>query len=227
MAVAFQDRTWSLAVGQRLTVGRGSACQVRLPDDVHLSRYAGMLTVLDDCVLVRNVSRSKPLVLRPSVGEDRVVEPQAATTSLPFPQFAVVFAGQAGAAVAVAVDARTLAPPQLPDDARSRTTLATPVVLTPGQRRVLVSLCEPLLIRSGPQAAPATYAEIGHRLGRQPQYVRNVIKSIRETLSGHGIAGLAVEQPEGSHHDFRWELARWSVRSGWVDATDLRDLPPS
>jgi hypothetical protein len=94
------------------------------------------------------------------------------------------------------------------------------------QRLVLSALCEPLLVRTGPQAVPATYAQMGRRLGRQPQYVRNVVKSLRESLSGHGIPGLTPDDEGFPHDDFRWALARWAVRTGVVRVEDLRDLPP-
>ncbi|MBO3753014.1 hypothetical protein J5X84_43815 [Streptosporangiaceae bacterium NEAU-GS5] len=81
---------------------------MQLPDDEHLSRHAGSLIVLNDCVLIRNHSEHKPLVVRPSAGEDRVVEPGAATTSLSFPIFSIVFIGKGGSTVTVKVDARSL-----------------------------------------------------------------------------------------------------------------------
>jgi hypothetical protein len=100
------------------------------------------------------------------------------------------------------------------------------MTLTRGQRLVLATLCEPLLVKAGPQAVPATYAQMGRRLGRQPQYIRNVVKSLRESLSGHGIPGLTTDDEGIPHDDFRWALARWAVRTGAVSVEDLHALPP-
>src|SRR4051812_13390702 len=54
--------------GEALTFGRGRDCAIRLPNDSHVSRTAGSITVLEDCVLIRNHSATKPFVLRPFVG---------------------------------------------------------------------------------------------------------------------------------------------------------------
>ncbi|MEU1389822.1 MULTISPECIES: hypothetical protein [unclassified Nonomuraea] len=228
--VTFNGEQWRISRGQLLTLGRSRACNVRLPDDDHLSRRAGSLIVLNDCVLIRNDSHHKPLVVRPPVGEDRLVEPGAAVTSLPFPTFSVVFTGRTGSTVTVRVDARSLTPgaDRRGDAAVSRAprTVTSPMALTRGQRLVLAALCEPLLARAGPQAVPATYAQMGRRLGRQPQYIRNVVKSLRESLSGHGIPGLTTDDKEIPHDDFRWALARWAVRTGVVRVEDLHALPP-
>ncbi|MEV0388483.1 hypothetical protein [Nonomuraea sp. NPDC050643] len=211
-------------------MGRSRACDVRFPDDEHLSRRAGSLLVLNDCVLIRNDSRHKPLVIRPPAGEDRVVEPGAATTSLPFTVFSIVFAGHGGSTVTVRVDARSVTPPSghRPGEAATRApeTVTSPIALTRAQRNVISALCEPLLVRAGPQAVPATYAQIGRRLGRRPQYIRNVVKSLRESLAGHGVPGLTMDDEDAAHDDFRWALARWAVRSAVVSAEDLHDLPP-
>ncbi|MFI6630805.1 hypothetical protein ACIBI7_18195 [Nonomuraea fuscirosea] len=225
--VAFDGDQWCISRGQSLTLGRSRTCDVHLPDDEHLSRRAGSLIVLNDCVLIRNDSHHKPLVVRPPAGEDRVVEPRAAITSLPFPIFNVVFAGRSGAAVTVRVDARSLTPNR--DDevvTRAPKTVTSPMSLTRSQRLVLAALCEPLLVKAGPQAVPATYAQMGRRLGRQPQYVRNVVKSLRESLSGHGIPGLTTDDADIPHDDFRWALARWAVRTGVVGVAELCDLLP-
>jgi hypothetical protein len=223
--IDFDERRWVLAIGETATIGRSQRSTIRLPADTHLSRRAGSLRVLDDCVLIRNESVRKPLVIRPPSGEDRVVEPEAATTSLPYPRFELVFAGSGSRVVSVQVDASRLTPDPLLTDPQTRTpaTTAEPIQLSGAQRRILVALCAPLLRESGPRAVPATYAEIGRRLDRQPQYVRNTLKTIRETLTGYGVTGLIPDDDGPRHADFRWALARWAIRGGWVTATDLDD----
>jgi len=221
VVVSFAGCRWTVAVGEAVSFGRGRAAAIRLPDDDHLSRRAGSLQVLPDCVLVRNDSASKPLVLRPPVGEDRIVEPGAAVASLPLPEFSVVLAGRGGTDVVLTVDARQLTPPPSSDSeevAPASETVTAPIELTAAQRRILVALCAPLLTGSGPRVAPATYHQIGAQLGRSPAYVRNVVKGLRESLAGHGVPGLTADDPGGAQEDYRWALARWAVRSGWVHA---------
>jgi hypothetical protein len=227
--VRYRRDQWTVRPGESLSIGRSRTCVVRLPEDDHLSRRASTLQVLDDCVLVFNDSQHKPLVVRPPVGEDRVVEPGAATASSRHPEFGVLFVGRGGVVEVVEVDARGLAPARLHSTSattRAPDTITRPTELTVTQRRVLLALCAPMLTQAGPRACPATYAEIGRRLDRQPQYIRNVIKSVRESLSGHGVPGLTGVDESARQEDFRWALARWAIRSGWVDAGELHDLPP-
>ncbi|MEV0315498.1 hypothetical protein [Nonomuraea fuscirosea] len=228
--VTFDGKQWRLPRGQSLTLGRSHACDVRFPDDEHLSRRAGSLIVLNDCVLIRNDSRHKVLVVRPPIGEDRVVEPGAATTSLPFPIFSIVFAGYGDLTVAVRVDAQSLtgAARRSVNQATTRApkTITSPIKLTRTQRLVLCALCEPMLVKAGPQAVPATYAQIGKRLNLQPRYIRNVIKALREDLSGYGIPGLTTADEDVGYNDFRWALARWAVRTSVIKQEDLHALPP-
>jgi hypothetical protein len=196
---------------------------VRLPaEDGGLSRHAAVLSALDDFVLIRNVSSSKPFVLRPRTGEDQVVGPGAAVTSLPHRTFDVVLAGGLGD-VAVHIDASAITPAEAPAAAgtRSADTFTRPADLTPGQHRIAVALCRPLLTASGSAARPATYNEIADLLDLSPRYVRKVIGEIREGLTGHGIPGLAKEEGDAPNDDFRLPLARWALWSGWVSAADV------
>jgi hypothetical protein len=220
--VSYQGRRWTLSTGRQLTLGRSSRCDVRLPDDERLSRQAAVLSALDDCVLVRNVSTSKPFVLRPLVGEDQIVGPGAATTSLPHRTFAVVLAGGLGD-VSVEVDASAITPAEVRTESftRSKDTFTSPAELTAAQHRIAVALCRPLLTQTGSRARPATYAEISAALGHSQGYVRNVVRSIRDSLTGYGIPGLTRDESDAPNDDFRLPLARWALWSGWVSAADL------
>ncbi|SBW29156.1 hypothetical protein FDG2_6525 [Candidatus Protofrankia californiensis] len=176
------------------------------------------LRVLDDCVLVYNRSQSKPFILRPPVGEDKIVEPGAAMTSLPFSRFGIVAVRRGGVTTTVQVDATAITydrkffgPTTL---SRDMATVSGPVRLTPAQMDIIVELCRPLLTKSGADARPATYKEIGERLGRGPKYVRNVISDVRRELSDRNDAGLAD-----------WEdLARWMIINRLVTESDVRGL---
>jgi hypothetical protein len=255
MAVAlirYGTGSWELRPGGTLTFGRGTGCDIRLTDDQHLSRRAGALLGQDGYVVIRNDSASKPIVLRPPAGEDRVVEPAAATTSLPLRHFDLVLYGANGAPVVLHVDAGP--PPPPPDWLRADAsgegsgefsgrgsgegsgkgsgkgsgegsgTVTAPITLTPTQRRVLLALCEPMLTLRGPAARPSTYAEIGRRLGLKQGYVRNVVKALRESLTGHGLAGLSEEAADAAVDDFRRALAQWAVRLAWVSVDQISEL---
>jgi hypothetical protein len=229
VTVRLGPEAWTIMAGELLTIGRSRACDVRLPDDDHLSRRAASLRPMDDFVLVRNLSTTKPLVLRPARGEDTVVEPGAAVTSLPHREFHLVLAGRGTSVVVIDVDTRLLTSPQLVDDSAtgSPDTVTAPMNLTPAQHRVLVALCEPLLTGQGADAAPATYAKIGERLERSPHYVRNVVKAIREGMAGHGVPGLTMDDGSPAQaDDFRWALARSALRNRWVTAADVAGPGP-
>jgi hypothetical protein len=219
------DRTWAVSCGTTLTFGRGTGCDIQLRNDPHLSRRAGALVGCDGYVLIRNESQSKPVVVRPPVGEDKVLEPRSATTSLPLLRFDVILYGDGGAPEILTVNVGGSAPVESSPPLGSATVTA-PIKFTPTQRRMLLALCEPLLTQRGPAARAATYAEIAGRLGLKQGYVRNVIKGIREELTGHGVFGLS--QADGQDipsDDFRQALARWALRSGWVNREQLAESP--
>jgi hypothetical protein len=224
IVVAHGSRRATARRGEIVTIGRGSEAAIRLPGDMMISRHAAELQVLYDCVLVLNVSDSKSFVVRPPVGEDRVVEPKAATASLPFSTFQLVWEGRHSVCYVVDVDATALTPHAAGSDGAATqptgTTITSPVEFTPAQRRVLIELCRPLVTQSGAAAQPASYQEIGVRLDRSPLYIRNLVKAIREELSGHGVAGL-VSAESASAEDFRWALARWAVRNRIVTRQDV------
>lgn len=101
--------------------------------------------------------------------------------------------------------------------------MSHPIDLTPAQRRILACLCAPLLTEPGPDTRPASYVQIGRTLGLSPNYVRNVLKAVRETLAGHGLPDLVGGAPERAGDDFRLPLARWAVESGLVTADNAPD----
>jgi hypothetical protein len=221
--VSYGDSAWQLHAGDVLTFGRGPGCDIRLADDAHLSRRAGALLGQDGYLVIRNDSTSKPIVLRPPVGEDRVIEPSAATTSLPLSNFELMLYAAGGSPVVLRVKTGSSAP--IPGSTSGpASTVTTPISLSHTQRRVLLALCEPILTLRGPAARPATYAEIGQRLGLRPGYVRNVVKVLRESLTGHGLAGLSDDGQDAAVDDFRRALAQWAIRSGWVGAEQLTQL---
>jgi hypothetical protein len=139
----------------------------------------------------------------------------------------VVVTGRFGTEYAIHVDVRGLAPAPVrpgPDPQTPTTVSSPPINLTPSQRRLLIALCEPLLTRAGPLASPATYRQIGQRVGRRPGYVRNVLKQVRELLAGQGVASMVAFRVDQVHEDFRLPLAMWAIHSGTVTAADLPGL---
>jgi hypothetical protein len=194
VSVVHDGTTHWLAPGDQLVFGRGRECQIRVAhdqQDTQVSRRAGTLSLL------------------------------------PHPVFDVVLLGAYGHRYGLAVDARAVTPPEpAPDDdpellpaagRRTRATLpaGTEEGFPPAQLRVLAALCEPL--RAG-GAQPATYRQVGERLGLSPGYVRNVLKAVRETLDGRGVPGMVIEDDPDSGADLRTALALWALRSGVLDA---------
>jgi hypothetical protein len=237
-----------VGVGDSLTIGRSQSCAVRLVDP-GISRQACLLRVDAELVMVFNQSAQKPLAIRPPVGEDRRVGPGAATTSLPYSTFDVVFSGRDDQPVSVHIDARGLGLPELPvpdpremptrgvDDAGltnrkvpnmagCRPARTQAALLTPAQRIALIALCEPMLTSNGAHARPRTAAELADRLGLRPHYARNVIKEVRYRLSEAGVPGLVpMEGAAVGWTDLRLALARWAVEWGAVTVADLTHLP--
>lgn len=234
IVVSVGGGTWTVPPGRQLDFGRGRDRTVRLayePPDEHVSRHAGTLQVDRAYVIVRNESVSRPLLLVGPAGGEHEIEPGGGTTSLPHRTFSVVVVGGYGRRYELGVDARRLdlpaAPPERPaDPGAPPTTSALAELLTPGQRRLLVALCEPVLRPAAGGPRPATYRQVGELLGRQPGYVRNALRQIRETLAGAGVPGLLGDDGRsGAEDDFRLPLAQWAVRTATVTPADLADLP--
>jgi len=227
--ISFGSERRLLVLDNGLTIGRGPACDLRIahdPEDDHVSRLTATLRTLEDFVLVRNESATKQLTLRPLIGTERLIEPGAATTSLPHHQFFLVATGRFGTEYAVHVEVRNLAPGPPPvNDPNTATTVSSPPISpTPTQRRLLAALCEPLLTRAGPRASPATYRQIGQRVGRRPGYVRDVLKRLREQLAAQGVPAMVAFTAERVSEDFRLPLAMWAIRSGIITTADLDGL---
>jgi hypothetical protein len=51
-----------------------------------------------------------------------------------------------------------------------------------------------------------------------------VVKALRESLTGHGLAGLSEEAADAAVDDFRHALAQWAVRLAWVSVDQISEL---
>ncbi len=217
-----------LLLGQEMTIGRGVAAGLRIahrPVDDHVSRLTASLRTLPDCVLVQNLSSSKPIFVRPLVGAERLMDPGEATTSMPFAEFFVVVTGRFGREYAVHVDVQALVPERRRSPGDPMETVdGTPVGLTAPQRKLLAALCEPLLTRCGSQAGPVTYRQVGARVGKSPSYVRTVLRRVRQQLAAQGVAALVAYHLDKVCKDFRLALARWAINSGTITVADVKAL---
>lgn len=88
--------------------------------------------------------------------------------------------------------------------------LATVVALTPGQRRVLIALCRPLLAAE-PSSAPATNPEIAAELVLSVEGVRTQMRALFERFE---LGDLPRQRK-------RDELARRAIAAGLVTRGDL------
>ena len=225
VVVTHGGRRWTFAAGELATFGRADTCTIRIaPLDDAVSRHAGTLQVLDDCVLVRNESRTRPFALVPAAGGRRRVEPGEAMSSLPHDRFSVVLTGRFGDRYELRVDASEIIPadrPSLPGPAglaRHSASAARNVHLTSAELRLLAALCEPLLRGLDDEAVPATYRAIAVRTGLRPGHVATVFHGLRRQLSEAGVPAAAGREPDA---DIRGRLADWALRTGTVTPEHL------
>jgi hypothetical protein len=102
-----------LARDGEVLFGRGADCSIRVghdPEDVQVSRHAGTLQVLDDAVLVSNLSSSRPILMVPSSGWRRMIDPGDTVSSLPHRTFDIVLLGAVRQQYVIHVDATQLDP---------------------------------------------------------------------------------------------------------------------
>jgi pSer/pThr/pTyr-binding forkhead associated (FHA) protein len=85
--------------------------------------------------------------------------------------------------------------------------------ITPGQRRVLVALCRPLLDTSEPGATPPSNAELAEALGVSTEAVRTQLKALFKLF----------ELPDLPQNRKRAELARRAMGAGIVVPRDIAD----
>jgi hypothetical protein len=85
--------------------------------------------------------------------------------------------------------------------------------ITPGQRRVLVALCRPLLDASQPGATPPSNSELAGALGVSTEAIRTHLKTLFKVF----------ELPDLPQNRKRAELARRALASGVVVPRDLTD----
>lgn len=198
--VAYRDASGAMRLleleGERLAVGRDAGNQLVLQWDVEVSRIhalfeqlGGAWTVVDD-----QLSRNGTFVNGQRVSgrrrlEDRDVVRFGATEVL-FRSPEVESGETARVAGAAAVGA-----------------------VTPGQRRVLVALCRPLLDASEPGATPPSNSELAETLGVSTEAVRTHLKTLFKLF----------ELPDLAQNRKRAELARRALAAGVVVPRDLAD----
>jgi hypothetical protein len=85
--------------------------------------------------------------------------------------------------------------------------------ITPGQRRVLVALCQPFLDVAGPGATPPSNAELASSLGISTEAVRTHLKALFRLF----------ELPDLAQNRKRAELARQALAAGVVTQRDLTE----
>ena len=196
--VAYRDVTESLSLlelsGERICIGRDDGNDLILTWDVEVSRVhalferlGGAWTVVDDD-LSRNGTFVNGVRLRGRRRlEDRDVVRVGATEVLYRDPDS-----EAGETPRVAGSAAVAA-------------------VTPGQRRVLVALCRPLLDAVEPGATPPSNSELASTLGVSTEAVRTHLKALFRLF----------EVPDLPQNRKRAELARRALASGVVVPRDL------
>jgi hypothetical protein len=196
--VAFRDASAELQLlalaGDRICIGREAGNDVVLPWDVEVSRLHALLerlggawTVVDD-----DLSRNGTFVNgqrvrgRRRLGDRDVVRVGATHVLYRHP------AGEAEETPRVSSHAEVAG-------------------ITPGQRRVLVALCRPLLATSELGATPPSNPELAETLGVSTEAVRSHLKTLFRLF----------EIPDLPQNRKRAELARRALASGVVIPRDL------
>ena len=222
MVVSHGGRRWTFTAGDLATFGRAERCTIRIGvADEHVSRHAGTLQVLDDCVLVRNESRTRPFAFAPAAGGRRRVEPGEVISSQPHDRFSVVVSGRFGDRYELRVDAAEITPagrPLAEPIHLPRPAARGDVPLTLGELRLLTALCEPLLRGVVDETGPATYRAIAVRTGLRTGYIAAVVHDLRRRLSDAGVPGPPGSEPDA---DVRGRLADWALRTGTVTREHL------
>lgn len=216
--VRFAAKTWMLADGESVSVGREPDCDIRIGflapdrDDRGVSRRAATIVVAGGMVWVRNDSSSQPVYLHLSRGEEIVLARRFETFSTREARFEVALEGRLCVyQLDVERDAEDAAPLD-EDDELGPTTADLP--LTDADRRLLVAICRPLLTKSGRRRKPASYKEAAESLSCSPHHLRNRIDELRGRLVGVGVRRLVGP-------DAKDALAHYAVRTGAITAADL------
>ncbi len=196
--VAFRDADGELTLvtlgDGRVVIGRDAGNDLALPWDrevsrVHalLERLAGSWTVVDD-----DLSRNGTFVNGPRVRGRRRLNDRDAIRVGGTQALYRNPADEAGETARVAEHAEVAG-------------------ITPGQRRVLVSLCTPFLVASEPGATPPSNSELAGGLGVSTEAVRTHLKALFRLF----------DLPDLPQNRKRAELARRAIASGVVSRRDL------
>jgi hypothetical protein len=196
--VAFRDANADLQLmelsGDRLCIGREAGNDVVLPWDVEVSRLHALLerlggawTVVDD-----DLSRNGTFVNGQRVrGRRRLSDRDVVRVGVT----QVLYRNPASEA----------------EETPRVSSHAEVAGITPGQRRVLISLCRPLLDSAEPGATPPSNPELAEELGVSTEGVRTHLKALFRLF----------EIPDLPQNRKRAELARRALASGVVVARDL------
>ncbi|MGF7233862.1 MAG: hypothetical protein ACQSGP_02715, partial [Frankia sp.] len=205
----------------RLSFGR-AGCDVPFgttPQDLMISRSAGVLAESEGAIVVRNTGRH-PLLLLSSDGNAQMILAPSTAQSAGMREFRVVAVGTHGQRHEIKVIHLRGGGPNQP----GQDTVQPSMHLTPTERRLLAALCESRLRTGNPHEPFPTYREIALRVKRDDNYVRSRLATVRNNLAGLGVPGLAREEPGGPPRrlpDYIVRLGEWVIAAGLITRTDL------
>lgn len=217
-------RAWVLQPRGRLSFGRAE-CDVPFgsdPQDMRISRNAGILAESEGAIVIRNTGRH-PLLLLSSDGNAQQILAPGMTQSAGMREFRVVAVGTHGQRHEIKVVHLRGAGGNL----AGQDTVMPSMHLTPTERRLLAALCEARLRSGDPHAPFATYKEIAQRVDRDDNYVRSRLATVRSNLTALGVPGLLRDEPGGSPRrlpDYVVRLGEWVMAAGLITRTDLIGL---
>ncbi len=214
-------RGWVLGPRARLSFGR-AGCDVPFgttPQDLMISRSAGVLAESEGAIVVRNTGRH-PLLLLSSDGNAQMILAPSTAQSAGMREFHIVAVGTHGQRHEIKVIHLRGGGPNQP----GQDTVQPSMHLTPTERRLLAALCESRLRTGNPHEPFPTYREIALRVKRDDNYVRSRLATVRNNLAGLGVPGLAREEPGGPPRrlpDYIVRLGEWVIAAGLITRTDL------
>jgi hypothetical protein len=208
----------TLVEGQRLTFGRARECTVCLdPEDLAVSRIAGVITFEGGTWWIANNSATRPLSIVDDLGLRAVLGPgrRAAVQA----DLRVIVGGSRGQhAIRVYADAPPTGP-LLRQPPGASTAVGEQVLISPADRLAMLALFAGYLAdppRYDPY--PRTYAAAAARLGWKRTTLVKRIEYLRSRLDAAGV-------PDMTGYAALANLAEYALSRGLITREDLALLP--
>ena len=189
-SVRFDETSYPVRPGERLTFGRATDCTVCLdPEDTTISRRAGALEQTDGVWFLTNLSQSRALSVIDEFGLRTVLPPQR-RISIDEPVWVVVDGGRSHR-LRIEVPARPVESALVSQAPGDPTAVGEKALVSEPDRAAMVALFAAYLEdppRSNPQ--PTTYEAAALRLGWPRTTLLRRIEHLRDRLAKAGVPNM-------------------------------------